>query len=300
MPATAAYQHPLAPPTVDSQGVVSVSLLLQNPTRVTRQVLDLTSGRFIADRVFRSGGGVTGGAVIYDVVQAGSLPDYTVRDVEEVTPGAEFPIVSGVVPVPFVALVRKYGGKVFITDEARDRNDVGRFNQEVQKLANTVVRKVNRIALATLTADTNIPTMASISWRTAPNPNGDAVDLSLTPWATFVTVNNRANALELGITYNLAILNPQELLRLQISYGPNLQAMLASAGYSLYSSADVAAGTAWFVSEGDVGQMKVEKAYSTETFREEKTERTWVQGSVRPVHFVDNPEAAVKVTGLAA
>jgi hypothetical protein len=95
--------------------------MLKQPTRVTRMIMDITRERFIADRIFASGGGVTGGAVIYDEVQANEK--YTSRDVEQVAPGAEFPLVTTEQLVPNVAEVEKWGAKVFITDEARDRND---------------------------------------------------------------------------------------------------------------------------------------------------------------------------------
>lgn len=289
------YQHPLAPPVPNADGTVTVDTLLKNPTRVTRQLVNLTAQRFIADRVFTSGGGVTGGAVIYDVNSAANL--YVGRDVEEVTPGAEFPIVTGERLVPNVALVRKYGGKIFIVDEAKDRNDIASYNREVQKLANTIVRKINRIAVAVLQA-AGVPTMSSINWASSPNPNSPTADLSLTPWATFVSVANRPTADVLGITYNLVLLNSQEVMRLEMLYGPSLPALLQSAGMSIYKTDDIPKGEGWWVSEGDAGQMRTEKALSSETWREEKTERTWTQSSVRPVMFVDNPEAVVRVTGI--
>jgi hypothetical protein len=43
----------------------------------------------------------------------------------------------------------------------------------------------------------------------------------------------------------------------------------------------------------------VEKPLGTVTWREEGRERTWVQASVRPVMYVTNPYAVIKVTGLA-
>jgi hypothetical protein len=53
------------------------------------------------------------------------------------------------------------------------------------------------------------------------------------------------------------------------------------------------------VASKQVGEMKVEKPLGTESWREEKTERTWIQASVRPVVYVTNPYAVVKVSGLA-
>jgi hypothetical protein len=57
-------------------------------------------------------------------------------------------------------------------------------------------------------------------------------------------------------------------------------------------------GTAYVVATGQVGELRIEKALGTETWREEKTQRTWVQSDVRPVMYVTNPYSIKKVTGL--
>ena len=82
---------PLGAPTV-SGTKITVDTMLNQPQRITRMVMDMTLQRFVADRIFSSGGGVTGGAVVYDSVEANDL--YTDRDVERVSPGGEFPIVT--------------------------------------------------------------------------------------------------------------------------------------------------------------------------------------------------------------
>src|SRR3954465_11831237 len=70
VPATVA--HPLGPPTI-SGTKISVDLMLKQPTRITRMIMDMTAQRFVADRIFASGGGVTGGAVVFDSVEANDL-----------------------------------------------------------------------------------------------------------------------------------------------------------------------------------------------------------------------------------
>src|SRR4051812_7030082 len=64
-----APSHPFGPPVV-SGTTVTVDQMLKSPTRITRMIMDITRERFIADRIFASGGGVTGGAVVYDQAQA--------------------------------------------------------------------------------------------------------------------------------------------------------------------------------------------------------------------------------------
>jgi hypothetical protein len=80
--------HPLAAPTITGT-TITVDLMLQQPTRITAFLMDITLQRFILDRLFTSPGGVTGGAVVYDVIQENDL--YTDRDVEPVAPGCRVP-----------------------------------------------------------------------------------------------------------------------------------------------------------------------------------------------------------------
>jgi hypothetical protein len=61
----------------------------------------------------------------------------------------------------------------------------------------------------------------------------------------------------------------------------------------------VAAGTAYAVAQGQVGEMRIEQPLETETWYEEKTQRFWTQSSVRPLFFIDNRFAVIKLTGLA-
>src|SRR6266576_1596780 len=142
-------QHPLGAPTV-SGTLYTVDMALNAPTRVTRTVMDLSLQRFFADRVFANTGGVTGGAVVYDELIANDL--YLDRDIERVTPGDEFPIVTGSRRAPKVAEVEKWGGKFFVTIEARDRNDISVFTRNVRQLSNTIVRKINQRAVEVLEA----------------------------------------------------------------------------------------------------------------------------------------------------
>src|SRR3954454_25371976 len=95
-------QYPLSAPTV-STTTYTVDFLLQNPSRVTRVVNDLTLSNFFLNDIFTVGGDVTGGAVLYE--QATTLDTYPSRDVERIEPGTEAPIVGGVRTAPLVAQV---------------------------------------------------------------------------------------------------------------------------------------------------------------------------------------------------
>lgn len=290
--------HPLGPPSL-SGNMITVDMYLNQPTRVTRMILDLSLQRFIADRVFTSAGGVTGGAVIYDQATVNEL--YAARDVEKVAPGMEFPIITSERLVPKVAEVEKWGGKVWVSDEARDRNNTALFTRQIRQLTNTIIRKINARAIAEMEAAISASgqTATGRNWQAVVTAGTSASTASAYPARDFALADQMAEEDELGVSYDLILLNPQEYAQLAIIYGQGLAQFLQSTGKSVYVSNRVAAGTAYFVSQGQVGEMRVEKPLGSETWREPNRERNWIQSSVRPTMYVTNPFAILKFTGLA-
>lgn len=297
---TAPVAYPLGPPTY-SGTTLTVDTALNEPTRVTRRIADLTLQNFIVTDIFASGSGVSGGAVVYDQALLNEL--YLERDVERVAPGDEFPIVTSLRQAPKVAEVEKWGGKFFVTDEARDRNNVISFNNQVVQLGNTMTRKVNARAIETLDAAVaalgGAGTFVGHNWSTVVTGGSSQTNNSAWPAADFAAAQLAADVDELGVIYDLWIVNPAQRAALAIVYGSALNDVLASYNVRIKASNRVAAGTAYVVASGQVGSIDIEKPLATEIWREEKTQRTWVQASVRPVLYVTNPYSVRKVTGLA-
>lgn len=290
--------HPLGPPVV-SGSLVTVDTMLNQPTRVTRMIMDLSLQRFIADRVFASAGGVTGGAVIYDQALTNQL--YSARDVQRIAPGEQFPIITGERVAPKVAEVEKWGGKVFITDEARERNNSTALTNELRKLTNTIIRKINARSIAELeNALGNFPsqTYTGHDWN-AYQPAGTTPSaLSASPFADLLTAQMLADKDELGVNYDTVLLNPLNVLRLRQLFSSTLIQGLDDVNLTIYSSNRVAVGTGYIVASQQVGEMRIEKPLGTETWREQETERNWIQSSVRPVVYVTNPFSVRKITGI--
>jgi hypothetical protein len=296
--------HPLGPPTV-SGTKITVDLMLRQWQRITRMIMDMTLQRFVADRIFASGGGVTGGAVVFDSVEANDL--YANRDVERVAPGAEFPIITSARRAPGVAEVEKWGGKVWISDEARDRNDATLFTNQLRQLSNTIVRKINARAIQVLESMfTAYPSRVVVSksqavggWDAVTPYGGTPTAPGAWPAADFAMAAEIAETDELGIRYDLWIMNPGNYTDLLLLYGGDgIQELLGTLGLEVYVSNRVTLNTAYVVAQGQVGQMRTEQPLGTETWREPNRQRTWVQASVRPLMFVDNRFAALKVTNL--
>lgn len=295
---TATVAHPLGPPVI-SGTTITVDTMLQQPTRVTRLIMDLSLQRFIADRVFQSAGGVSGGAVVYDQATANWL--YADRDVQRVSPGAEFPLITSSRPVPKLATVEKWGGKVFITDEAKDRNNSILLTNQLRQLTNTIIRKINARAIAELeTVLAAFPSQVYVGhdWG-AYQPGGTTPSpLANSPLADLLMAQMQADRDELGVNYDTVLLNPLNVLRLNQVYGSGLVQGLDDVNMTIYSSNRVAVGTGYIVASQSVGEMRVEQPLGTETWREEKTQRNWIQSSVRPVMYVTNPYSVRKITGV--
>jgi hypothetical protein len=294
----AAIYHPLGPPVVVGT-TITVDTALKSPTRVTRTLMDLTLQRFFADRVLTNAGGVTGGAVVYDELQANDL--YLTRDIERVEPGMEFPLVTSERRIPKVALVEKWGGKFYTTDEARDRNNISEYTRHIRQLANTIVRKINQRAVETLEAaiTSGSRTVTGRNWSTVVTAGSAASNANLWPARDFMLAQTQAETEELGMVYDLWIMNPQEYMNLATIYGSTLADLLNSLGLDIYVTNRVAPGTAYVCAAGQVGEMRVEQGLATETWRDGRgTQKTWTQSSVRPLWFVDNKFALLKFTGL--
>ena len=297
------FEYPLAVPTV-SGTTITVDLMLQEPTRITRMLSDMSLRGFWADKVFTPGGGVSGGAVTFTQLTSNELFVSSSRDVQNVEPGAEFPIVTFDRVSPQVKPVEKFGGKFFVTDEARDRNDPLMLQQGAQRLINTINRRIHTNAVTEL--DNQITALGGSAQTATGNDwsavvTGGSSQSNATAWpaADFAKVQLLADQKELGVTFDTWILNPVNANEFRLVYGNEWNAVLQDAGIRFVVTNRVTAGTAYVVESGQVGQMRFEKPLSTETWRDaDGKQMTWVQSDVRMVLVITNPYGIAKVTGL--
>jgi hypothetical protein len=297
---TAPVSYPLGAPTLTGN-TLTVDTALKQPGRITKRIADLTLQNFIVDRIFSSSGTtVAAGAVIYD--QAVSNQLYTSREPERRMPGDEYPIVGAPRTSPKVATSEDWGGKFFVTDEAVRRNDRVYFDNQVTQLANTLVRRVNTQAVAQLEAAISAlggaGTFAGHNWEAVVTGGSSQTNATGWPAADFANAQYLADVDELGVTYDLWIVNPLQKATLATVYGSSLNEVLGGFGIEVFASNRVAAGTAYAVARGQVGFLDYEQGLATETWREQKTKRNWVQTSVMPIMGITNPYSIKKVTGL--
>jgi hypothetical protein len=298
--------YPLGPPSI-SGTTITVDQALAQPTVVLRTIADLAMQKFFADRIFTASGGVDGGAVLFERPNPLNTDLYASRDVQEVAPGNEFPILSFVRGVPMVATPRKIGGKWFVTREARKRNDTALLSRYMRQTANTIRRKTEQMALAEIdsvvTAESR--TSAGQSWATAAavtQLNRSGVN---TPAADFLTARKVVELEERGIELNGAIMHPNEYLRLAEIYTPQgVSAFFDSVGITEYFvTPRHASGKITLYATGMVGQWRNEFPLMEETEEEGVAsggrQRTWFQWSISPAMFVDDQFAVLQITGVA-
>lgn len=302
-----AIGNPLTAPTV-SGTTLTIDFYLNDPTRVTRDIADLVMANFFLDKVFDTGGEVSGGAVLYD--QATVIDVYTDRDVERMAPGTEAPILTGARIAPLVAPVEKFGGKFPVTDEAKRRNDASRVTNQMRRVANTLTRKMQQRGIAELeaaiSAFSRTVAPGSESWKKAAEEAMLNRVALKSPLAPILKAQEKMELLEMGYTFDTLIINPADAYYLRAFYGGEagrLNAALNDVGINPpIVTPRKAAKSAILCAGKQVGQMRMEEPMRTETEREGAPlmrQQTWIQTTANPVFFVTDPYGAMEILELS-
>ena len=290
--------YPQAAPTISGQNV-TVSAFLRTPARVQRAIENLAALRFIADVIFGAGPAATGGSVIYDQV-LGQDALFTERDVQEIEPGSEFPILNTGESTPLVAVARKWGGEVMITDEAVRRDARDRLAREMTRLRNTIVRKVDTVAMAVLRAAPHLALAATADWGTTP---GAAItDLG--------RIAHAVSSLDMGYEVDTVFLNPAQELDLMLdekirtalpresSTVPIATGKLGRLmGMDFIVSNRLNPGEVLGVDRGMPGGISDEVPLYARPIYDERRETTFIHGARVAVPYVTDPKAVVILTG---
>lgn len=289
--------YPPAPATVSGQNI-TVDAFLRQPTVVSRVVNNLALNRFIADVIF-SRGNAEGGSVLYEQLTASDL--FTSRDVQAIAPGSEFPIVGDAAGEWKVAAVSKWGGAALITDEARRRDRRDLVNRALTKLRNTIVRKVDTVAMAALDAAPIGTQSASGDWTTTGDVIGDletaraAIDDADLGYVADTVIINPAQRIDVRKNSALREALPRENANLNPVTTRDLNGLLAFENWIV--SNRVPAGTVYVLASKIVGSINDEVGLYTRVVPQEDRERTLVMAARPCVPIVTDPKAAVKITG---
>lgn len=292
--------YPPAPPTVSGANI-TVDAFLRNPTRVTRAIEALTLNRFFADQIFSAGPPAEGGAVIYDQITEGEF--FTDRDVQAIEPLAEFPIVNSGEHTPLVAAVTKWGGAVELSEEAirRDRRDV--LARELTRLRNTLVRKIDAVALAVLNAAPIQTDTASDDWTGGNNLDiiadlegaRTAIDEQDMGYIADTVILNPAQALDLRTDPDVRAAMPRENMATNMLGAPDLSGFLRFPNW--YVTNRQTAGTIHVLASRQVGSISDEVPVYSRVVVDDLRERRVIQAARVPAIYVTDPKACIKITG---
>lgn len=139
------YTYPTLSPTPTGTPA-EVHAFLKSPTLVARRLRTLLDQKFISDFLLRQRLLAEGGAIMYETGET----IYAADAPEAVNPGAEYPLTVMTAGELAAAKVVKWGLDTEIYDETIKRLRMATVERTLLKLANSVVRHVDTVALAAI------------------------------------------------------------------------------------------------------------------------------------------------------
>lgn len=291
-------------PTQVVDGKVSLDLLVKEPTHISKYISNLVQANLVSQFLYTSTA-ANGGAILFDqLVENKATAD---RNPGVIAPGAEFPMLGTSNGEPIVRGVVKTGGKYEITREAQLRNDPTVLQRNAQRVANTMVKDIDRRAFAAITNDLakfdGALEFASTGWAAATNVAKDT-KTAVTGEGQIVSDLLDAKLLveETGLGYSpdTLVLSPQARTAMQKLLGlDNWQGVLNSLGLSAYTTTALAdPGEALLLQRRAVGVMGVEDPISTDNQYIKARQVTEFYTWATLAFGVTDPLAVVKITGL--
>lgn len=295
--------YPAAAPQV-KDGAITVDLMLQEPTRLTRYVADITRFKMFTDRLF-SPGEAKGGALLYDVALANTaLAD---DHMGIIAPGASHPVIDVSDGEPKITRVVKLGGKYGITDEAKDRNDMASLQRKATRVANQMVFDLDAMGITAVkdaftSYDSDTIKVQSEGWASINKTAKSAATAAKSIRADINKAKVEGEKSLMGYVYNLLILHSDDYLEFTNSFETNeaQEKYLGSEGIEVISSPLATKGEGILAAEKQVGTIGIEKAMSTSTWYDEDKETTWAKTNARMVYAVTDPLAMIRLQNIGS
>ncbi len=169
-------------------------LLLSSPSRIALRVADISTMRFIADFLLQGRFDATGGGVFYETGE-----DAFAGDPQMVAPAGEYPKTILFEGDTVAAATKKWGIETDITDEKVARQGISYVNKSLVRVSNSIIRRVDGIAMAVIAAKVTSTFTSPETWTTA----GRMV-------RAITAIRNTRADLGLGIDLNTVVLTPTQ------------------------------------------------------------------------------------------
>jgi hypothetical protein len=297
-----------APAPTLSGDLLTISRFLSSPGALQRRLRDFRDLRFVADQILTQRYRSTGGAVLYEM----SEPFVTDRTVEAVSVGSEYPFANLPTGTAAVAAIQKWGQKVRLTDEELARNVYGgaAVDRGLRKVINSIIKQVDGITMSAI-ASAVTQTSASGDW-TAATPvflrdilkakavivglnlgyNPDTLVLNDNQYAYLMSDDKFTNALKREESTNPVYTGQVERVAgLNIIVSP----AIGVAGAMVLDSTQL--GGMADEMDGAPGYAVADLAVQTKAIRLDANDAWDLQARRKTVPIVQEPGAAVKLTG---
>lgn len=292
------------------QQPITVNALVDNPLIVRERILAEFANQFVTDQVLRNVGSATGGAVEYRV-SSGLFADNGAEIVNEF---AEIPLATVTKGDLLSEPVRKRALAVAISQEMRDRNNMGEVDRQLTAVRNTVVRDIDAAFLTKLTAAVTQSRAATATWATSAsatirkdiNAAKLLIKKAVAPSTSQSYMAFEPDTLLIGVDAEADLLNSTEFTQLIFgSANPSNIAGLNNLpdanilGLRPLVTIALPAGTAYVMQSKVVGGYADERPLQATELYEHRPTETWRSDVVRSTAvFIDQPLAVAKITGI--
>lgn len=301
---------PLGGATV-SGTLITVDDYINPPSRIPEIVRNLVAdneGYFIEDIFSTPGFTVQGGAVIYTPTFPTSLFLDPQQTIAPRAPGSQAPLISGKRYTPQVARPESKSGRIEVTDEAKQRNQVWDVQNTFQKAANSFADYMQTRGIQALNNAVSAwsRTISGVNWRTSHSSGLVNVDPTTLPINDFESVLKQFIADKAGVRPDTVILHQNDAFYLGLTtYGPfmtpgtYMRALLDQYNLTLRVSPHATEGTALFVKSKQVGVIAFEKPLDQEYERAATRKTDIFVLEMRPVFVAQDASAVIGVTGIS-
>ncbi|QTR98357.1 hypothetical protein J6K27_003478 [Rhodococcus qingshengii] len=299
-----AITYPAGPPTF-SADTATINRFLNSPTAVATRVNEIANQRFISDFILTSRQDVSGGAIVFDQDD----PLYTDRPVEAISPGAEYPLAGVGSGTPQAVRVTKWGQDVPITDEKIKRSNFSPVEKAFNTIVNQIVKTIDSLSLSLVASQVTATQAAASTWS--------GVDPKIL--RDIMLAKAKVTGLNKGYDPDVivvddatwAILASDDKLSTLMAREDKGNAVYSGefrtiAGLTILPTPNLPAAGAWIIDTnalGGIGDEKLGEGYAgdiveTKSIRDEDNDQWRVRGRRVCVPYVNEPGAAIKITGI--
>lgn len=298
---------PAAAPVLTGDSL-AISRFLNSPPAIARRLRDYKDLRFVSDQLLTQRFRSSGGAVLYEMTE----PFVSDRTVEAVGAGSEYPYANMPTGTAGLASISKWGQKTMITDEEIARNVYGQaaVDRQMRKVVNSVISQVDSIAMSAIASAVTNTFAVPTAWTTSVTIMRDifrtvaqiqALNLGYTP--DTIAVNDVAAA------YLMSDPTITNALRRETTDNPVYTGEISRLiGLAIVTSPTIPVGQAWVLDskalggmadevDGAPGYSVGELAVQVKSIRVDEKDAWDLQGRRKTVPVVQEPAAAVRITG---